>query len=144
MPLLKISEFEAGPAKSGVSMGRGESKGRAFFRVGLTEFAQNDLFGRIIDVEKEALKLVVNNDPKTRHLMGIGVVLRDDPAAIRLVSGVRASVSCKVQPWNGSGESKGRSMPLDVVNRHVGEDLISVKLPEFAKPPAAQGMAVRR
>ena len=142
MPLLKVAEFEAGPAKSGVSMALGESKSRAFFRIGLTEFAQKDLFGRVIDPEKEALKLVVNNDPKTRHLMGIGIVSRDDPAAIRLVAGVRASVSCKVQPWNGSG-GKRPSVSLEVVNRHVGEDLVSVKLPEFAKPPAAQGIASR-
>ncbi len=143
MALIKVTQFETGSAKSGVSLGMGESKGRSFFRINLTEVAQKDLFGRAIDVRKEALKLVVNNNPRTRHLMGIGIVPSDDHEAIRLSSGPRGGVSCKVHLWSGPGGGKRASRSLDIINRHVGENLISVKLPEFAVPTKVHDAAAR-
>ena len=143
MPLLKVTAFDAGPSSSGVSMSQGETKGRAFFRIGLTEFAQQDLFGRCIDLKKEALKLVVNDDPKTRHLMGVGIAKIDAPDAIPLSGGPRGSVSCKVHPWNGGSGGKRPAVGLEVVNRQVSKDLVSVKLPEFARPPTNHAAAAR-
>lgn len=140
MAILKVAAFEAGPAKSGVSLSIGESNGRSYFRLGITAFAQTDLFGRAIDPAKDALKLVVNNDPQTRHLMGMAIVPCDDPQGIPVLGSMKDSVFCKLQPWNGAS-GKRPAVALDIINRAVGNGMISVRLPEFAKPPAVHAPA---
>lgn len=134
MGILKVQPFEAGPSKSGVSIGQGETRGRTFFRIGLTATAQKDLFGREIDPSKDALALVVTNEKNLNHLMGIRMVAADDPNGIPLSGGPHASVSLKVAAWRSNGGGKRAAASLSIVNREVKGGGISVKLPEWARP----------
>lgn len=134
MGILKVKAFEAGPAKSGISIAQGESRGRTFFRLGLTSSAQQDLLGRHLDPEKDALALIVTNEPNLNHLMGIKVVPVGDANALSVSGGPHGSVGLKVAAWRSGGGGKRPAVSLVVVNRQVQGGGISVKLPDWARP----------
>ena len=133
MGLLKVQAFDAGPAKSGISISQGLSRGKTFFRIGLTAAAQEEFFGRSLSVERDALALVLTDDRKHHHLMGIKVVPADDPNGIPLASSMRDSVNIKVATWRPS-QGKHPAASLQVINSKVDGGSVSVKLPEWARP----------
>ncbi|KEP68819.1 hypothetical protein DL1_08520 [Thioclava dalianensis] len=133
MALLKITEFEAGPVSSGVSISQGETRNKTFFRIGLTEAAQAELFGRKLDPKTDALALTVTDDPKHLHLMGIRLVQRDDPSAIAINDGIKGSVNIRVGTWKPA-KGKHPAVSLEIINRAVKDGGFSVKLPEWARP----------
>lgn len=133
MGLLQIQTFEAGPSKSGISISQGETGGKTFFRIGLTLAAQMEFFGRKLDTEKDAIALTVTDDPKHLHLMGINVVLPDDPKALPLSGGIKDSIALRVATWKPA-QGKHPAAELKIINRQVAHGGISVKLPEWARP----------
>jgi hypothetical protein len=132
MGLLKVTAFDAGPKSSGISISQGETREKAFFRVSFTLAAQNEIFGRPLDSEKDAIAFTVTNDQKHCHLMGIKVVPVADDSGISLSRGVRGSVSVKLSPWR-QAQGKRPAASLQIVNRTVNGGGISVKLPELAR-----------
>lgn len=140
MGLIKVMPFCAGGAKSGVSIGQGETRGSPYFRIGLTAAAQEELFGCRLDPARDAVALTLSNDPKYLHLLGIKAVEASDPAALPISGGPRGSVGLKVVAWRVAAGDKRPPASLVVVNRQVAGGGISVKLPEWARPapdPAA-------
>lgn len=142
MALLKIKAFDAGPQSSGFSISQGESRGKTFFRLGMTTKAQKEYFGRPLDLKKDAIKLIVNDEPKHHHLMGIRVVDVDDPSGIALSGGARGSVFAKLATWR-SAEGKRSAASLVVVNSKVRDGGVSVMLPEWARPTPDRSASVR-
>lgn len=134
MGILKVQAFDAGPSKSGISIAQGETRGKLFFRLGLTAAAQEELFGRRLDAAKDAIGLLVTNDPQHRHLMGMKPVPADDPNGLTFSGGPHGSVSLKLTAWRANGGGKRPSVSLVVVNRQVEGGGISVKLPDWARP----------
>lgn len=134
MGIIKVQAFEAGPSKSGISIAQGESKGRVFFRLGITAAAQIELLGRLVDPNKDAISLIVTNDPGRNHLMGIRIVSAGDAAGIPVSGGPHGSVGMKLGPWRATGPGKRPPVSLIVINRQVEGGGISVKLPDWARP----------
>lgn len=144
MPLLKIEAFAAAPTKSGVSLKQGESRGRTYFRLGLSAAAQMDLFDRALDPEKDCVALTVTNEPNLNHLMGIRATTADDPAGLPISGGPHGSVGLKVTAWRGNGGGSRPAASLTVINRQVKGGGISVKLPDWARPEPDLSSKARR
>jgi len=144
MGLLKVKPFEAGPSKSGISLTQGESRGQAYYRLGMTAAAQEELLGRRVDPEADAIALTVTNDPKLHHLMGIRLVPVSDPNALSVSSAPHGSVGLKLAAWRSTGGGKRSPVSLVVVNRQVNGGGISVKLPDWARPEPDIAAAARR
>ena len=134
MGLIKVMPFVAGAAKSGVSIGQGETRGRQFYRIGLTGPAQDDLFGRRLDPARDAISLTLTNDPKYLHLLGIKLVGADDPAGLPISGAPHGSIGVKVAAWRPGSGDKRPPASMVIVNRQVAGGGISVKLPEWARP----------
>lgn len=143
MGILKVHPFDAGPVKSGISFSQGSSRGRTFFRLGLTATAQKEFFGRQLEPAKDAITLVVNTEPTLNHLMGIKVSTRDDPNSLNIAGGPHGSVSLKALAWRSGGGGKRPSVSLVIVNHKVSGGGISVKLPDWARPEADVSAAAR-
>lgn len=143
MGLLKVQAFDAGPTSSGVSISQGETRSKAFFRIGMTAAAQLDLCGRALVIGKDALAFVLTDDPEHRHLMGIKLVPIADSDGVAVSGGIKGSISVKVLAWKpASGKHPAVSLP--VINRQVVSGGFSVKLPDWAQPAADRGAAARR
>jgi len=142
MAILQIKAFEAGPSASGVSMSQGVARGGTYFRVSVTADAQQGLFGRLLVLGKDAIALIVTDDPKLLHLMGVRVVGSSDSAGILAAGGPRGSVWIKVQPWRPA-EGKRPAASLPIINAKVEGGGISVKLPEWARPVRDHTKAAR-
>lgn len=135
MPLLKVRPFVSSSAGIGITIAQSEKKGTVFFRIGLTRAAQERYFGGPIDPSSQGIVLVVNDDPKTRHLMGMRLEAPGSSDALPLGGGIRGSVSVKVMPWKPA-QGKHPAQAMVVVNEAVKGGGISVKLPEWARPAA--------
>lgn len=136
MPLLTVSMFETGSASSssGVSMSQGETRGKQFFRIGFTAAAQEELFGRTFDLEKDGLQLIVTNDKNLNHLIGFRLVDKEKADALPMTSSARGSCSLRVKPWRAVSAGKRKAVQLAIVNRQVQGGGISAKLPDWARP----------
>lgn len=133
MALLKVVEYQAGAATSGISISQGETKGNPFFRIGFTLAAQKEFFGEPLDPERHSMEFTVNDAPLHLHLMGIKVREAGALNGISLKSGTRSSVHVRVATWKPA-QGKHPSVELPIINRQVSAGGISVKLPDWARP----------
>lgn len=142
MGILKVTAFEAGATSSGLSISQGETRGKTFFRLSITIAAQQELFGRPLDPAKDAISLLLTDDLKHYHLMGIKIVEMDDPTGLGIKGGARDSVFLKVATWRPT-EGKRPAASLAIINAQVNGGGISVKLPDWARPVPDRAAGVR-
>lgn len=134
MGILKVEAFDVKIVSSGITMSGGTAKGGDFFRIGMNVDAQKRHFERVLNPQEHAFALTVTDMPQQRHLMGIKLVMLDEPGALPLASGARDSVFVKVKAWTPT-QGKRPAVSLTVVNQKVQGGGFSVKLPEWARPP---------
>jgi hypothetical protein len=130
MPLIQVRPFssKAGGVGRGISLSAGKTSFGFYFKLSMTADAQMRYFGKPLSGTEIAL--VVNNDPDTRHLMGIRLA-----DGLSLSNGPRGSVQCRITPWLKVTETV-KSVMLPVVNPSVPGGGISVHLPVWATPAA--------
>lgn len=133
MTLLKLRTFAPGNTSSGISLSLSQVATGQYIRIGITEAAQRDHFGRPLDPAKDTLKLSISDDPGKTHLMGIAVSDVQDPEALAISGAPRGSVSVRLMPWRTvpAGKMPARSMAI-VTAPKTGE--VVVKMPEWARP----------
>lgn len=139
--MLKIKPFEL-PAKatSGISISQGESRGRAFFRIGFTADAQKEHFGGQL-TKDDAIALSIDPKKNANHLLQIDLVEADAAEGVPLMASARSSVFVKLEPWVKSPGAKRPAEALTVVAKLTANS-IKVKLPEWARPLVGQGQGI--
>ncbi|MBR9836993.1 MAG: hypothetical protein GYB50_03760 [Rhodobacteraceae bacterium] len=135
MGKVKVAAFVVGAAatKSGISISLAETKSGQFIRIGLSESAQKKFFGGALNPQTDALEIILDNEPRNVHLMGLKLSDVSDADAIGITPGIRGSISLKVLPWRKVAAGKRPATSLTVVNQQAGK-LVSVRLPEWAQP----------
>lgn len=142
MGRIKVIPFKAGAAaRSGISISLTENRGGQFFTISITEAAQVEFFGGPLDPKKDAIDIQLFDDPKACHLMGLVLADASDAEAVAFSPSIKGSIRARLVPWTPVASGKRPAVQCPAVNRDPGK-LVSVKLPEWARPAAkkiAQG-----
>lgn len=134
--MIEIKAFEvAATSGTGVTLAQGEKGGLPYWRVGINKAAQEALFGRAIDPDKDSLHLAVDPAPKARHLLLLEVKSVSDPGGVPLEKSMKGAVGCKVAPWADVATGKRPACGLPIIAaRRPGDTYAKVKLPDWARP----------
>ncbi|MGK7663359.1 MULTISPECIES: hypothetical protein [unclassified Marinovum] len=132
MALVKILPATTVVEKSGITIAVSDGKAGQAIRLGVSELAQQKYFGRALDPAKDALELLLDDERGKVHVLGLRRCDRAAPAALTLRGGIRGSVSVSVMPWRQIAAGKRPSVAMPVLS--TGEMMVSVKLPEWARP----------
>lgn len=136
MAKVRVAAFVAGAgasSKSGITLALAESKAGQYIRIGLSAAAQTEYFGGVLNPEKDALELILDDEPGSVHVMALRRASIEDESAMQLTGGIKGSISLKVVPWRKVAPGKRPGVSLVVLNRQAGK-LVSVRLPDWAKP----------
>lgn len=133
MARVKVSAFVSSAVqKSGITIALCELKGGQHFRIGITAAAQAEFFGGPLNPEKDAIEIILDDQPGSVHLLGLKLSELSDADALAVSSGIKGAISLKVIPWCQVAPGKRPAVSLPVVNQKKGE-FVSVKLPEWAR-----------
>ncbi len=135
MPAIIAKAFTAPTsAQSGFSISLNVSRGHQYIRLGMTAAAQERVFGRLLDVEKDAIQVILSDEPKDNHIMSLKVIAPDHAEAVPLLKSMRDSVGVKLSPWSQvpKGRLKASSLPILI---HGQGDCVALKIPEWSRPP---------
>lgn len=134
MPPITPKPYEpAGTGKSGFTLSVVASRKGQHIRVGISRAAQESHFGGILNSERDALKLILNNDQGKNHILAMSLADIDDSGAFSLSSGARGSVSIKLAPWGPLAKGKRPATEMLVIGGQA-PNTVHLKLPEYARP----------
>lgn len=134
MPAIIPKPFEpAGSGKSGFTISVADSKQGQHIRVGVSQSAQNSHFGGVLNPEKDALKLVLNNDQGKNHILALELADLGEPGAFKLLGGIKGSVSVKLAPWGPLAKGKRPATELVVIGGQA-PNTVHLRLPDYARP----------
>ncbi|MBR9765998.1 MAG: hypothetical protein GYB53_21405 [Rhodobacteraceae bacterium] len=133
MPPVFPKAFDSAVSRSGFSISVAVAKAGQYVRIGISEQAQAEHFGRTLDPAKDAIKLTMSDDQRDNHVMKVEVAKLDDPAAITIFGGARSSLHIKLSPWTQIATGKRPTTELPVIAQARGAEVL-LKLPEWARP----------
>ncbi|MEX5600736.1 hypothetical protein [Pseudophaeobacter sp. C1-32P7] len=134
MPPFRPKPFEQkGPGKSGFTISVADGKHGQHVRIGISKAAQEKHFGGVLDTEKDAMKIALSNDQGRNHILELELAEVGDTEAFRLASGIKGSVSIKLQPWGQLSPGKRPAAEMAVIGGKAPMTT-NLRLPEYARP----------
>lgn len=134
MPPIIPKPFEpVGTGKSGLTISVADAKHGQHIRIGISQAAQKAHFGGMLDPKKDALKLVLSDDQGKNHILALELAEIGEPQAFSLTSGIKDSISIKLQPWGPLAPGKRPATEMQVIGGK-SPSTVHLKLPDYARP----------
>jgi len=141
MAKIDIKSFEAAPgASGGITIAYASSVSGNYIRIGISKTAQETYFGKLLDPEKDAFRIEVDDDPDLKKYAQLMLVGRAEVKDAHGLHGAGfGSVVLKLVPWISPQSDKIKSQQVRVDK--VSNFIVRITLPAWAQPGKAQAAA---